>query len=146
MQKHNVRPAGAGTRVDGVSYEIGLSAASYENLESTLSPFVKAARRTSSGRRVRSRKALAATRKWVPAATFSDAEPDPAEIRRRAKDRKIAVPARGRISRSVREQFLGFRARLIDRVAQGQGPSLGYLASPLSGHPHQRQPGCAPSE
>ncbi|WP_425347908.1 histone-like nucleoid-structuring protein Lsr2 [Streptomyces roseochromogenus] len=90
--------------LDGVSYEIDLSAASYETLESTLSPFVKAARRTSSGRRTRSRKAP--TRKRVPAATFSDAEPDPAEIRKWAKERKIAVPARGRIPRSVREQFV----------------------------------------
>ncbi|MGW1053465.1 histone-like nucleoid-structuring protein Lsr2 [Streptomyces sp. NPDC001155] len=98
--------------LDGVSYEIDLSAASYENLESALSPFVKAARRTSSGRRARSRKTPAPTRKWVPAATFSDAEPDPAEIRKWAKDRKIAVPARGRIPRSVREQFLAAQGKV----------------------------------
>ncbi|MEU0166819.1 Lsr2 family protein [Streptomyces iakyrus] len=92
--------------LDGVSYEIDLSAASYEDLESKLARFVKAARRTPSARRTRSRKTLASARARVPAATFSDAEPDPAEIRKWAKARKIAVPARGRIPRSVREQFV----------------------------------------
>jgi hypothetical protein len=92
--------------LDGVSYEIDLSTASHENLESKLAPFLKAARRTSSTKRKRSRKAPAPTGKRASVAVFSDAEPDSAEIRKWAKERKIAVPARGRIPRSVREQFI----------------------------------------
>lgn len=92
--------------LNGVSYEIDLSAASYEDLEAKLGPFMKAGRRTSSAKRKRPRQAAAHTQKRVPAATFSDAGADPAEIRRWAKERKIAIPARGRIPRSVREQFV----------------------------------------
>lgn len=92
--------------LNGVSYEIDLSATSYEDLESKLAPFMKAGRRTSSTKGKRPRKASAHAQKRVPVATFSDADPDPAEIRRWAEERKIEVPARGRIPRSVREQFV----------------------------------------
>ncbi|MGF0177287.1 histone-like nucleoid-structuring protein Lsr2 [Streptomyces sp. Marseille-Q5077] len=96
--------------LNGVSYEIDLSTASYEDLESKLGPFMKAGRRTSSAKRKRPRKASTHAQKRVPVATFSDADPDPAEIRRWAKERKIEVPARGRIPRSVREQFVAARS------------------------------------
>ncbi|KUL23274.1 histone-like nucleoid-structuring protein Lsr2 [Streptomyces regalis] len=92
--------------LNGVSFEIDLSAGSYEDLEAKLGPFMKAGRRTSSGKRKRPRKASTHAQKRVPVATFNDTGADPAEIRRWAKERKIAVPARGRIPRSVREQFI----------------------------------------
>lgn len=79
--------------LDGVSYEIDLSAANAAALRDALSSWIVAGRRTSG------RKSVARTRR--AGARGSDA----AEIRAWAKETGLAVPDRGRIPAPIREAY-----------------------------------------
>ena len=78
---------------DGAAYEIDLSADNAAAMRAALEPYVKAARRTSSGRR-------------GGRSSSSAGGVTPKEIRAWAAEHGIDVPARGRIPAGVHEQFV----------------------------------------
>ncbi|WP_320774935.1 Lsr2 family protein [Streptomyces sp. CRN 30] len=76
--------------LDGKSYEIDLNQANAAELREALAPYVEAGRkRSKSGR----------------AYQQTDVAPDPATIRAWAQSRRMDVPARGRIPKTVYEAF-----------------------------------------
>ena len=79
--------------LDGVSYEIDLSAANAAELRSSLERFVAAARKTSSGRATRTK---AARRRG---------NQDSAQIRQWARDNGYTVNSRGRIQAEIQEAY-----------------------------------------
>lgn len=97
--------------LDGINYEIDLGSDNYDALAAELAPYLKAARKiaatkASPAKKRIARSASAPSRTEVPGTDFSATDPDPAEVRRWAKKRKIPVAPRGRIRRSVTEQFI----------------------------------------
>ncbi|MGC5225275.1 histone-like nucleoid-structuring protein Lsr2 [Micromonospora sp. DT81.3] len=74
----------------GATYEIDLARKNRDALDAALSPFIEAARSTSRGGAPRAK---------------AQVEQDPAAIRAWAADNGIEVSARGRIPRSVRDQY-----------------------------------------
>jgi hypothetical protein len=79
--------------LDGVSYEIDLSAANASELRSSLERFVSAARKTSSGRATRSKAAVTGRGN------------DSAQIRQWARDNGYTVNSRGRIQAEIQEAY-----------------------------------------
>ena len=81
---------------DGATYEIDLSADNAAALRDALEPWVRAARRTSGGRR-------------GGRSSSSTGGVTPKEIRAWAAENGIDVPARGRIPAGVHEQYIAAR-------------------------------------
>lgn len=79
--------------LDGVNYEIDLSAANASELRSSLERFVAAARRTSPGRAPRSK------------ATTAGRGNESAQIRQWARDNGYTVNSRGRIQAEIQEAY-----------------------------------------
>lgn len=81
--------------IDGTSYEIDLSDDNAQDLRDALAPYVKAARRVTSGKGIRSAAA--------PKRTFDDV--DPKAVRAWAQGAGVEVNQRGRIKADVVAQF-----------------------------------------
>jgi hypothetical protein len=93
--------------LDGVAYQIDLSARNAAKLRKTLAPFASAARRTG-GRRIRKTSATTAPTRLrrSPAAVPQPETPvDAATVRAWAAAHRIQVSARGRVPASVIEKF-----------------------------------------
>jgi hypothetical protein len=84
--------------LDGVGYEIDLSSAHAQELRSALEAFVKAARKAGRGH------VVTATRPRFGGSTRTDREQNQA-IREWAKRQNIELSGRGRIPRSIVEQY-----------------------------------------
>ena len=102
--------------LDGIHYEIDLGLENYDELAAKLSPYLKAARRTAATKTSPAKKRVARgtsapSRTEGQAPAFSATNPDPAEIRKWAKKRKISIAPRGRIPRSVKEQFIAVHSK-----------------------------------
>ncbi|WP_258804492.1 histone-like nucleoid-structuring protein Lsr2 [Pseudarthrobacter sp. NS4] len=80
--------------LDGVNYEIDLSAANAAELRSSLERFVAAARKASGGRATRTAKAPSGGRSH-----------DSAQIRQWARDNGYTVNSRGRIQAEIQEAY-----------------------------------------
>jgi hypothetical protein len=80
--------------LDGVAYQIDLSAENAEALREALAPFLGHARRARGG-----------SARRAPKAAGKSAASDTADIRAWAKAQGIAVSERGRIPASVRAQY-----------------------------------------
>lgn len=80
--------------LDGVNYEIDLSAANAADLRSSLERYIGAARKASGGR--------AAARAKAPAGGRSH---DSAQIRQWARDNGYTVNSRGRIQAEIQEAY-----------------------------------------
>ncbi|MDP9987079.1 hypothetical protein J2S98_002238 [Arthrobacter oryzae] len=80
--------------LDGVSYEIDLSAANAAELRSSLERFINAARKASGGRSQRAPKASTAGRSH-----------DSAQIRQWARENGYTVNSRGRIQAEIQEAY-----------------------------------------
>jgi hypothetical protein len=80
--------------LDGVNYEIDLSAANAAELRSSLERFIGAARRTSGGR-------APARPKAAPSGRGNDS----AQIRQWARDNGYTVNSRGRIQAEIQEAY-----------------------------------------
>ena len=85
--------------LDGVSYEIDLSAKNAAELRRALAAYIEV------GRRVDVVRAVAARPDRPAPPSRSGADYDPAAVRAWAASNKVNVSARGRISSSVLEQF-----------------------------------------
>ncbi len=80
--------------VDGIFYEIDLGADNYDRLLEVLSPYI------SSGR-----KSGAVAKRGPAKRRAADAGPDPATVRRWAKEQGIDVSLRGRVPKEVIEKY-----------------------------------------
>ncbi|WP_115788507.1 histone-like nucleoid-structuring protein Lsr2 [Arthrobacter silvisoli] len=78
--------------LDGVSYEMDLSTVNASKLRDALEPFVAKARKTSTGRAVRSRASAGRNQ-------------DSAQIRQWARDNGYTVNSRGRIQAEIQEAY-----------------------------------------
>ncbi|MEU2563544.1 Lsr2 family protein [Streptomyces longispororuber] len=76
--------------LDGKSYEIDLNESNAEELRKALDPYLQAARKRSKSGKVYRHTAVT---------------PDPAAVRAWARSRRLDVPPRGRIPKSVYEAF-----------------------------------------
>ncbi|GHE51844.1 Lsr2 family protein [Streptomyces longispororuber] len=76
--------------LDGKSYEIDLNETNAEELRKALDPYLQAARKKSKSGKVYRHTAVT---------------PDPAAVRAWARSRRLDVPPRGRIPKSVYEAF-----------------------------------------
>jgi hypothetical protein len=84
--------------LDGVSYEVDLSSKNASALRDALTAYTKA------GRRIGGRRASAPRGSSRPAGRSGDA-PSPTAVREWAKSQGIEVNERGRISKSILEQY-----------------------------------------
>ncbi len=94
--------------VEGVQYEIDLSANNASEFREALDPYIKVSRRVggSSGGRSRGRGAASSDGQAVAAGKGSgEREYDPKQVRQWAQEHGVDVPARGRIPQKVIDQY-----------------------------------------
>ena len=84
--------------LDGRSFEIDLNEKNAATLRESLAPYIAAGRGFRSGKTVATRR---------PSGSYAGSELDPAVVRAWAQENGYEVSTRGRVSRELREAYLG---------------------------------------